>query len=67
MQGTDTQVRDLNNGHKMPVFGLGTFSLKESDLIYKSISEYGYRMLDCASYYKNEEIVGEALNRCFSD
>lgn len=49
----------------MPVFGLGTFSLKDPKLIEKAITNDGYRMLDCASYYKNEELVGEALSKCF--
>ena len=49
----------------MPVFGLGTFALKDPKLIEKAIVTDGYRMLDCASYYKNEELVGEALKNCF--
>ena len=51
----------LNNGMKMPKFGLGTYHMKDAETIRKSVSELGYRMLDCASFYKNEEIVGEAI------
>ena len=66
MEASTTATRDLNNGYKMPVFGLGTFSLKDPKLMEKAITTDGYRMLDCASYYKNEELVGEALGNCFN-
>ena len=56
----------LNSGHKMPVFGLGTFAMTDSKVIKQSIVENGYRMFDCASFYKNEELVGEVLNDVFN-
>jgi alcohol dehydrogenase (NADP+) len=45
----------------MPIFGLGTYAMDNVGTIKTAISSLGYRMLDCASFYKNEEIVGEAL------
>jgi len=48
----------FNNGAKCPMFGLGTYLLNDAEHIRMSVIECGYRMLDCASFYKNEEIVG---------
>jgi diketogulonate reductase-like aldo/keto reductase len=52
----------LNNGTSMPCLGLGTYNLKDADkhpqLIYEAIVNGGYRLLDCATLYANEEIVG---------
>lgn len=31
-------------------------------MIKQTASQMGYRMFDCASFYKNEELVGQALN-----
>ena len=55
----------------MPTLGLGTYSLtdpnKHVQLIYDAIVSGGYRLLDCATYYANEEIVGEAVSRAISE
>ena len=53
----------LNNGLEIPKIGFGTYIL-EIDKTYDSIKtalESGYRMLDCAKWYNNEEIVGKAI------
>ena len=47
----------------MPKFGLGTYKMHSTDTIRASCSELGYRMFDCASFYKNEEMVGKAFNQ----
>ena len=49
----------------MPIFGLGTYKLTESNVIFHAVNNLGYRLLDCASFYKNEEIVGESLKQIF--
>ena len=51
----------------MPTLGLGTVYLTESQLIYDSIVTGGYRLFDCATIYKNEEIIGEAIERAISE
>ena len=51
----------LNNGVTMPTFGLGTYGMKDSEVMAKSFLELGYEMFDTASFYKNEEVVGEAI------
>ena len=52
----------LNNGLKMPKFGLGTMGIKEDGPIKAAVQDMGYRLLDCASRYRNEEVVGKAIN-----
>lgn len=57
----------FRNGDKMPLFGLGTYQSKAEELhkaIITAIKD-GYRLIDCAAYYKNEKIVGEALKEAF--
>lgn len=39
----------------MPMVGLGTFKMTEPKLISDAIKKIGYRTIDTASYYKNEE------------
>jgi diketogulonate reductase-like aldo/keto reductase len=54
----------LNSGHKIPAIGLGTFQAengKLSEVIKKAILVDGYRHIDCAKLYGNEEEIGEAL------
>ena len=35
--------------------------------MYQAISEAGYRLLDCATKYANEELVGQAIQRALDD
>ena len=55
----------LNNGIKMPGLGFGTFASEgakgESYAAVKKALEVGYRNLDCAAFYENEEEVGDAI------
>lgn len=56
----------LNNGIKMPVLGYGTFQIPIEDTkrcVLDAIS-VGYRSIDTAQGYFNEEGVGEAVNKC---
>ncbi|KAK7516698.1 NADP-dependent oxidoreductase domain-containing protein [Phyllosticta citriasiana] len=68
-----TQLKDvsnkttftLNNGVKIPGLGFGTFANEGSKgESYKAVIaalKVGYRHLDCAWFYKNEEEVGQAV------
>lgn len=58
----------LNDGTYMPVFVLGTFMNKTNiyDIVKKAILEDGYRHIDCAKVYENEEEVGRAINDCIA-
>jgi len=53
----------LHNDHLMPVIGLGTFRSKEEDAYNAVLTaiETGYRHIDTAAAYKNEEAVGRAI------
>lgn len=53
----------LNNGIKMPILGLGTWDLRGEQCIKAvtaAINE-GYRLIDTAQMYKNEEEIGYAI------
>jgi len=50
----------LNSGQEMSPLGFGTFTVKDVDVIYRAIKN-GYRHLGTATYYANEEIIGEAI------
>jgi diketogulonate reductase-like aldo/keto reductase len=55
----------LNNGISMPMFGLGTFqspSGKETRSAVRWALEAGYRHIDTAALYGNEEDVGQAIH-----
>jgi 2,5-diketo-D-gluconate reductase A len=55
----------LNDGHELPAVGFGTYPLtgpEGVDAITSAI-EVGYRLLDTAVNYGNEEEVGEAIRR----
>lgn len=51
----------LSNGMKMPLIGLGTYMLNNKDSIVNAIHNLGYRHIDTAAVYYNEELIGEAL------
>lgn len=54
----------LHNGTEMPYLGLGVYKTKDGAEVKAAINfalEAGYRHIDTASFYKNEEGVGEAV------
>ena len=54
----------LNNGVKMPVLGLGTFQSDRGETARQAVTwalEAGYRHIDTAAIYGNEEDVGAAI------
>ncbi len=56
----------LHNGVEMPYFGLGVYLSKDGQEVINAIKwalEAGYRHIDTASIYKNEEGVGEGLKQ----
>ena len=61
----DLQTRiQLNNGVQMPVLGLGVFLSKDGEETYNAVRwalEAGYRHIDTAAVYGNEESVGRAI------
>ncbi|KRK94454.1 hypothetical protein FD25_GL000416 [Levilactobacillus acidifarinae DSM 19394] len=53
----------LNNGTKMPLVGFGVFEIKKSECkqVVLNALKAGYRLIDTAQAYDNEEEVGMAL------
>ena len=53
----------LNNGIKMPLLGLGTFKMVGEECAHsvRMAIETGYRMIDTAEGYRNEEQVGQGI------
>ncbi|PEB55502.1 aldo/keto reductase [Bacillus pseudomycoides] len=64
---TITSLQDyttLHNGVKMPWFGLGVFKVEDGTEVIDSVKaaiKNGYRSIDTAAIYKNEEGVGQAI------
>lgn len=55
----------LNNGVMMPAIGFGVFQVseKETERVVSDALEVGYRMIDTAASYFNEQQVGNAIRR----
>ena len=53
----------LRNGLAMPVLGLGTWPLRgaEAAAAVRTALETGYRLVDCAENYRNEDGVGQGI------
>ena len=57
----------LNTNREMPLLGLGVYKAtgeNEAENSIISAVESGYRLIDTASAYKNEENVGRGIARC---
>ncbi|GAB3371759.1 aldo/keto reductase [Amycolatopsis echigonensis] len=54
---------ELNNGVRIPQFGLGVFQIppEETAAAVREALEAGYRHIDTAQMYRNEEGVGEGI------
>src|SRR6187402_2838996 len=56
----------LNNGIKMPLLGFGTYLLRdglECEQAVLNALNIGYRLIDTAAAYQNEESVGRAIKK----
>ena len=57
----------LNNSVKMPRLGFGTYQIKdpaECERAVRDAIDVGYRLIDTAASYGNEEAVGKAVRMC---
>ncbi len=57
--------KSLGNGFSIPFIGFGTFSARltpaQMGQAVETALGYGYRMLDCAAMYGNEDVIGSVL------
>ncbi len=54
----------LNNGVQMPILGYGVFQVPDATQCEQSVYDAittGYRLIDTAASYKNEEAVGRGV------
>ncbi|MEF3355509.1 aldo/keto reductase [Paenibacillus sp. GYB006] len=56
----------LNNGVEMPILGFGVYQIEDPDQCEQAVYDAlvaGYRLIDTAAAYMNEEAVGRAIKR----
>ncbi len=62
----DMQKVILNNGVEMPILGFGVYQIEDAKQCEQAVYDAliaGYRLIDTAAAYMNEEAVGEAIKR----
>eukprot|EP01095_Lingulamoeba_sp_RSL-Kostka_P005834 TRINITY_DN1775_c0_g1_i1.p1 TRINITY_DN1775_c0_g1~~TRINITY_DN1775_c0_g1_i1.p1 ORF type:complete len:318 (+),score=92.31 TRINITY_DN1775_c0_g1_i1:85-1038(+) len=59
----------IKNGNKMPVLGFGTYCIEGNDVENSIVTALnaGYRHIDTAYFYDNEEEIGEVLEKVFNN
>ena len=65
-----TDTFKLKNGVEIPCVGFGTWRSKDGEIAENAVRkaiEVGYRHIDTAAAYKNEESVGRAIKNCGID
>ena len=54
----------LSNGYEIPCVGFGTWQITDEEVVVKSVTDAisaGYRHIDTAAAYENEESIGKAI------
>ncbi len=57
----------LNNGVKIPNIAYGTYLMPDNDLVFELVKKaisFGYRHIDTAFFYGNEQGVGRGVREC---
>ena len=60
----------LQNGLKMPMEGFGVFQVRDKEECKRSVLDAirtGYRLIDTAASYTNEDAVGEAVREAIAE
>ena len=62
----DMENVKLNNGIEMPILGYGVYQVtpEECERCVLDAISVGYRLIDTAQAYQNEEEVGNAIVKC---
>jgi len=69
MNNINSRVK-LNNGIEMPVVGLGVFQVEDGQVVIDSVKaaiKNGYRSIDTAAIYGNEEGVGQGIKEAIEE
>ena len=64
------EYRTLNNGMQMPMEGFGVFQVHDKEECRRSVLDAirtGYRLIDTAAAYQNEDAVGEAVREAIKE
>ncbi len=64
------EFRTLANNVKIPMEGFGVFQVRDLNDCKEAVKnaiKTGYRLIDTAASYKNEEAVGEAIKECIAE
>ncbi|EQC45513.1 aldo/keto reductase [Bacteriovorax sp. Seq25_V] len=63
------KTKNLNNNKTIPMIGLGTWLSKPNEVynIVKEAIKIGYRHIDCATVYGNEDEIGRALKEVMDE
>ena len=63
------EYRELSNGVRMPMEGFGVFQVRDKDECRQAVLtaiRTGYRLIDTAASYTNEDVVGEAVREAIA-
>lgn len=64
------EYRILHNGRKIPMEGFGVFQVRDKEECTASVLHAirtGYRLIDTAASYTNEDAVGEAVRQAIAE
>lgn len=64
------EYKTLSNGIKMPMEGFGVFQVRDKEECRQSVLNAiraGYRLIDTAASYTNEDAVGEAVREAIAE
>ena len=64
------EFKTLSNGIKMPMEGFGVFQVRDKEECMRSVLDAiraGYRLIDTAAAYTNEDAVGEAVREAVAE
>ena len=64
------EYKVLTNGIKMPMEGFGVFQVRDKEECKESVLNAiraGYRLIDTAASYTNEDVVGEAVREAIAE